>query len=515
MESTVDSSRENRELQEILASGVFDRSPVLAQLLKYVCMRYFEGGANSIKEYSIAVDVLGRSSDFDPKKDSLIRVQFHRLREKLTEYYATQGANHVVRIVIPHGHYVPQFVYQDEAPAVENQNELDPMPTGAIKADTIPAEAAPAIRASSEASANYVQRFALAVAGVAVLGVLAFSLARGGALHNTRDSSIAAVPAVDSVRILAGLSDGNYTDGYGHLWGSDRFFHGGSVATSGNHPIWGTRDPRLYQSWRQGTFSYDVPMKPGTYELRLYFAETYFGEGNAAGYGGENTRFFDISINGIPVRKHFSVAGEGGVNVAVAKVFQDVSPTADGFVHIAFEKATNEPFVNAIELTPGLPGRLSPIRMVAQPPGYTDSKGRIWASDRLAVGGQVVTRSADVTGASDPQLFAGERFGNFSYTIPVTAGKYTVTLYMSERWLGPGQPGGREGNGSRVFDVLCNGVFLERNFDVYSRTGGPNRALVRAYTDIEPNHQGNIVLSFVPIKNFPIVSAVEVVQEAH
>jgi hypothetical protein len=512
MESTVDSSRENKELQEILASGVFDRSPMLAQLLKYVCTKYFEGGANSIKEYSIAVDVLGRSSDFDPKKDSVIRVQFHRLREKLNEYYSTHGADHSVRIVIPHGHYSPQFVYQEEVPSIESPSEPDPISVGATKTDPLPSEDVSAV-AWPPPSTNKLQRFALAFAGVGILGILAFSLARGGALRNTIEKSVVATPAGDSVRILAGLSDSNYTDGYGHLWGSDRFFHGGSVATSGNHPIWGTRDTRLYQSWRQGAFSYDVPVKPGTYDLRLYFAETYFGEGNAAGYGGENTRFFDISINGISVKKHFSVAGEGGVNVAVVKVFQDVSPAADGFVHIGFAKATNEPFVNAIELTPGLPGRLSPIRMVAQPPGYTDSKGRAWSSDRLAFGGQVVTRSADVSGASDPQLYAGERFGNFSYTIPVTPGKYTVNLYMSERWLGPGQPGGKEGNGSRLFDILCNGVFLERNFDVYSRAGGPNRALVRTYRNIEPNHQGNIVLSFVPIKNFPIVSALEVIQE--
>jgi hypothetical protein len=317
----------------------------------------------------------------------------------------------------------------------------------------------------------------------------------------------------ETVRILAGLAEGNYTDGYGRVWVSDRFFHGGSVATSGNHPIWGTRDPRLYQSWRQGAFSYDIPAKAGDYELRLYFAETYFGDGNAAGYGGENTRFFDISINGVTVKRHFSVAGEGGVNVAMVKVFQDVSPARDGFVHIGFVKATNEPFVNAIELRPGVPGRLEPIRLIAQPQGYTDSNGQVWVSDRLAVGGQVVTRTADVTGGDDPQLYAGERFGNFSFTIPVTPGKYTVSLHMAERWLGPGQPGGRSGVGSRLFDILCNGVFLERNFDVYARAGGPNRALTRVYRGIEPNHQGNIVLSFVPTRNFGIVSAIEVIQE--
>ena len=122
-------------------------------------------------------------------------------------------------------------------------------------------------------------------------------------------------------------------------------------------------------------------------------------------------------------------------------------------------------------------------------------------------------RNAEVIGAEEAQLYAGERFGNFSYTIPVTPGTYTVVLHMSERWLGPGQPGGKEGAGSRLFDILCNGVFLERNFDVYSRAGGPNRALTRTYRGIEPNHQANIVLSFVPIKNFGIVSAVEVIQE--
>ena len=485
---------------------------MLAQLLKYVCAKYFEGDANSIKEYSIAVDVLGRSSDFDPKKDSVIRVQFHRLREKLNEYYANAGESHPVRIIIPHGHYAPLFVFHEEASSLDIATEAAPGVADLAEVESLPAAAPPAIFAERlSGSAIYARRLALALSGLAILGMLAFSLSGGS--WRKQNSPIVSAPIGDSVRILAGLTDGNYTDGYGHVWVSDRFFHGGVVAASVNHPIWGTRDPRLYQSWRQGTFSYDIPAKPGTYELRLYFAETYFGEGNAAGFGGENTRFFDISINGVPIKKHFSVAGEGGVNVAVVKVFKDVKPESDGFVHVAFAKASNEPFVNAIELTPGLPGMLSPVRLVAQPPGYTDSKGQVWMSDRLAFGGQVVTRNADVTGASDPQLFAGERFGNFSYTIPVTPGKYTVTLYMSERWLGPGRPGGQAGKGSRLFDILCNGVFLERNFDVYSRAGGPNQALNRIYRGIEPNHQGNIVLSFVPIKNFPIVSALEVVQE--
>jgi hypothetical protein len=508
MESTLDFAREARELETILASGLFDRSPTLAQLLKYVCGKHFEGSPECIKEYSIAVDVLGRSPDFDPKKDSIIRVQFHRLREKLDEYYANGGANHAVQILIPHGHYAPQFVYHAAPQEPAPEAAQTPPPALDVAASQVPdAPVAPAIPNKS------LFRLAWLAATVAVLGAVAFSL-WGSALRKRVDNPVVPAPIGDTTRILAGLADGNYTDGYGHVWGPDRFFHGGTVnALSPNHPVWGTRDPRLYQSWRQGAFTYDLPAKPGSYELRLYFAETYYGDGNPAGFGGENTRFFDILVNGVPVKRHLSVAGEGGVNSALVKVFQDITPAPDGLVHIAFVKATNEPFVNAIELRPGIQGKLLPVRLVAQPPGYTDARGHVWTSDRLAVGGQVVTRSAEVTGAVDSQLYAGERFGNFSYSIPVTPGAYTLILHMAERWLGPGQPGGKEGAGSRVFDILCNGVFLERNFDVYSRAGGANRALTRVYRGVEPNHQGNIVLSFVPIKNFPIISALEVIQE--
>jgi hypothetical protein len=314
--------------------------------------------------------------------------------------------------------------------------------------------------------------------------------------------------------MIAGLTDSNYTDGSGRVWLTDRYFDGGSIATLPNHPIWGTREPRLYRSRRQGAFQYDIPLKPGTYEMRLYFAETHFGEFNEAGYGDENTRNFGISINGVSVMRRFSTAGEGGIDVAVVKVFRDVSPAADGMVHLTFQNINNQPFINAIEITPGIPGKLSPIRLIAQARAYTDPQGRLWEPDRLAVGGTLATRSAEIAGATDPQLFVGERFGNLTYTIPVTPGKYAVSLYMAERWFGPGQPGGEPGAGRRVYDILCNGVALERDFDLYARAGGAHRAFVRSYDGIEPNYQGNIVLSLTPIRNFPAVDALEILDES-
>src|SRR5262249_10352605 len=143
----------------------------------------------------------------------------------------------------------------------------------------------------------------------------------------------------------------------------------------------------------------------------------------------------------------------------------------------------------------------------------TDTSGGSWLPDRFAVGGQMVKRTPDVAGTSEPELYAGERFGNLTYAIPVPPGTYAVTLYMSERWIGTGMPGGG-GAGSRLFDILCNGVALVRNFDIFVRSGGSNRALVQTFHGIQPDHQGRIVLSLLPAKNFALINALEVTDES-
>jgi len=55
MHSTTEFEQEKREFQSLIASGIFDRAPNLAQVLTYVCEKYFEGTAEQIKEYNIAV----------------------------------------------------------------------------------------------------------------------------------------------------------------------------------------------------------------------------------------------------------------------------------------------------------------------------------------------------------------------------------------------------------------------------------------------------------------------------
>ena len=139
--------------------------------------------------------------------------------------------------------------------------------------------------------------------------------------------------------------------------------------------------------------------------------------------------------------------------------------------------------------------------------------GGLWSADRYFTGGQNVLRTDPVKGTSDPDLYMGERYGNFTYTIPAIArGHYTVRLRFSESWFGPQKPAGG-GAGNRTFDVFCNGIALARNFDIFKEAGGSDRALDKVFRGIEANAQGKVVLSFVPIVNYACVNAIEVVDE--
>ncbi len=122
------SAEERAEVEAVLRSGIFDRAPNLASFLKYVCARHFDGASDSVKEYSIAVEALNRADHFDPKKDSIVRVEAHRLRKRLAEYYDSEGASHCVHIEIPNGQYSPRFIHHKALAAGELGPYCRPVP---------------------------------------------------------------------------------------------------------------------------------------------------------------------------------------------------------------------------------------------------------------------------------------------------------------------------------------------------------------------------------------------------
>ena len=96
------------QLARIAQSAVFRRSETVLRLLRCIVERSAVGDGAGLKEYALALDVFGRSADFDPKDFALVRVQANRLRNKLAEYYATCPNDPVV-ISIPKGAYTATF----------------------------------------------------------------------------------------------------------------------------------------------------------------------------------------------------------------------------------------------------------------------------------------------------------------------------------------------------------------------------------------------------------------------
>jgi hypothetical protein len=97
------------QIERILRSRTLSGSDQLRRLLRLVVERTLSGQPELLKEYSLGLEVFQRPPDYDPKVDPIVRVQAGRLRSKLVEYYASEGAHDSVIIQIPKGAYVPVF----------------------------------------------------------------------------------------------------------------------------------------------------------------------------------------------------------------------------------------------------------------------------------------------------------------------------------------------------------------------------------------------------------------------
>ena len=134
---------------------------------------------------------------------------------------------------------------------------------------------------------------------------------------------------------------GGYTDTLGNNWSADMDFTGGnSAGTSSN--ILNTTDPKLYQTERWGSFSYQFAVPNGSYNVVLKFAEIY--------WTGVGQRIFNVSINGSPVLSNFDiVAAAGAPLTAIDKTFP-VTVT-NQLVTIQFTRGSaDNPKVSAVEI---------------------------------------------------------------------------------------------------------------------------------------------------------------------
>src|SRR5581483_4443779 len=92
-------------LQRILASPGFVRNERLSNFLRFIVEQKLQGKAGDLKESVLGTEIFGRKPDYDTHSDPVVRMEASKLRARLREYYAGEGANDPVRIEIPKGAY--------------------------------------------------------------------------------------------------------------------------------------------------------------------------------------------------------------------------------------------------------------------------------------------------------------------------------------------------------------------------------------------------------------------------
>jgi hypothetical protein len=116
------------QVQRIIQSKAFRTSEVHRNLLHYLAEKSLSGTADSLKEYTVGLDVFAKPASYDPRQESVVRMHVARLRQKLAEYYRTEGTDDPVIVDVPKGGFKVTFELR----------EIVPEPAAAPLADEIP-----------------------------------------------------------------------------------------------------------------------------------------------------------------------------------------------------------------------------------------------------------------------------------------------------------------------------------------------------------------------------------------
>jgi TolB-like protein len=120
------------ELDRVLKSAPFAQSRRRQRFLEYIVNEALAGRGEQIKGYTIAREVFDRPAEFDPNVDSIVRMEAGRLRDRLREYYESDGRNNPVRIELPKGTYTPQIEFRQDV--CTTSADRDRVPAGSVAA---------------------------------------------------------------------------------------------------------------------------------------------------------------------------------------------------------------------------------------------------------------------------------------------------------------------------------------------------------------------------------------------
>jgi hypothetical protein len=109
MSPELDPSQVQLQIQRIVSSRAFKTSEVHRNLLTYLSEKSLSGEAHNLKEYTVGLDVFGKPSSYDPRQESVVRMHVGRLRQKLAEYFRTEGVDDPIIVDLPKGAFALTF----------------------------------------------------------------------------------------------------------------------------------------------------------------------------------------------------------------------------------------------------------------------------------------------------------------------------------------------------------------------------------------------------------------------
>ena len=114
------------QIQRILQSKAFRTSEIHRTLLSYLAEKSVSGTADGLKEYTVGLDVFAKPDSYDPRQESTVRMHVARLRQKLGEYYRTEGLEDPILVDLPKGGFKLTFEPREIRP--------EPIPEPAVVA---------------------------------------------------------------------------------------------------------------------------------------------------------------------------------------------------------------------------------------------------------------------------------------------------------------------------------------------------------------------------------------------
>jgi Malectin domain/IPT/TIG domain len=353
---------------------------------------------------------------------------------------------------------------------------------------------------------------------------------------------------LSTIRINSGSFD-NYTDPNGVLWAGDVNFYGGGRYSKCPIAIDNTDLDGLYCKERKWggvvgfNGSYIIPVVPGSYEVRLHFAEIFFKD--------PNKRVFNIYVQNQLVRSNLDIfiATGGQYKPMVISTSATVTST-DPVMRLKFQNVVQSAKVSGIEILPNAgsipisptpkplvpPTQTSkPISTVTNKPlttpvtssptsssslptirinsgsfnTYTDPNGNQWSADKSFNGGGRYNQcpesieNTDLDGVYCNERYWGGAVGfNGTYTIPVKPGSYEVRLHFAEIYF--------DEPNKRLFNVFVQGLLVRTNLDIVAATGGENIAIVVSTVATVTSDDPNMRLTFQNVIQSAKVSGIEI-----